>query len=61
MLNDSLMLTVAGMGSVFLFLTFLVALMYAGAAVFSYIGPRETTDDGEDGAVVAAIAVALDK
>ena len=56
MISESLMLTVAGMGSVLLFLLFLVTLMYASASVFAYIGPKDEAVSDEDEAVVAALA-----
>lgn len=64
MLADSLILTVAGMGSVFAFLAFLIGMMYATSAIFTYIGPEEESESAsqdDETAVVAAVAVALKK
>ena len=64
MLADSLILTVAGMGSVFAFLAFLSGMMYATSAIFTYIGPEEESESASQDdatAVVAAVAVALKK
>ncbi len=55
-------LTLIGMTGVFLFLLLLVALMYAQAAIFQYLGisdETEETADEDEALVAAAIAVRL--
>ena len=63
MFAQGLELTLTGMSGVFLFLLLLIALMYAQAAVFKYLGisdESEKTDDADDGDLIAAaIAVKL--
>ena len=55
-------LTLIGMTGVFLFLLLLVALMYAQAAIFQYLGISDETEetvDEDESLVAAAIAVRL--
>lgn len=62
MFVEGLELTLIGMSGVFLFLLLLIALMYAQAKVFQYLGVSDETEEtgGADEALVAAaIAVKL--
>ena len=62
MIVEGLELTLIGMSSVFLFLLLLVALMYAQAAIFQYLGVSDESAEpvSEDEALIAAaIAVKL--
>ena len=62
MLLEGLELTLIGMSSVLVFLLMLVALMYAQAAVFKYLGITDEVEQsaGDDDALIAAaIAVKL--
>ena len=63
MFAQGLELTLTGMSGVFLFLSLLIASMYAQAAVFKYLGVSDEsgkTDDADDGDLIAAaIAVKL--
>lgn len=62
MLLEGLELTLIGMSSVLVFLLMLVALMYAQAAVFKYLGITDEVKQsaGDDDALIAAaIAVKL--
>ena len=62
MFFEGLELTFIGMSGVFLFLLLLVAMMYAQAAIFKYLGVSDETAEQEDeneALVAAAIAVKL--
>ena len=62
MFLEGLELTFIGISGVFLFLLLLVALMYAQAAIFKYLGVSDETAQQEvedEALVVAAIAVKL--
>lgn len=59
MFVDSLWLTLAGMGSVCVFLLFLIFLMNSLAAIFTYIGPQEDAASDSDEETAAAIAAVL--
>ncbi len=62
MFVEGLELTLIGMTGVFLFLLLLIALMYAQAAIFQYLGisdEAEKTTGGDEALVAAAIAVKL--
>lgn len=61
MFFEGLELTFIGMSCVFLFLLLLVAMMYAQAAIFKYLGVSDEKAEQEDEneALVAAIAVKL--
>lgn len=62
MFVEGLELTLIGMSGVFLFLLLLIALMYAQAAIFQYLGisdETEKTTGGDEALVAAAIAVKL--
>ena len=60
MLMEGLELTLIGMSGVFVFLLLLVALMYAQAAVFKYLGVSDESAEPENEALIAAaIAVKL--
>lgn len=62
MFFEGLELTFIGMSCVFLFLLLLVAMMYAQAAIFKYLGVSDETvgqEDENESLVVAAIAVKL--
>ena len=62
MFVEGLELTLIGMSGVFVFLLLLVALMYAQAALFKYLGitdePEKAADD-DQALIAAAIAVKL--
>lgn len=62
MFFEGLELTFIGMSCVFLFLLLLVAMMYAQAAIFKYLGVSDEKAEQEDeneALVAAAIAVKL--
>lgn len=62
MFFEGLELTFIGMSCVFLFLLLLVAMMYAQAAIFKYLGVSDEKAEQEDEnevLVAAAIAVKL--
>lgn len=62
MFAEGLGLTLIGMSGVLVFLSLLIALMYAQAAIFSYLGITDKSEraESEDEALIAAaIAVKL--
>ena len=62
MLMEGLELTLIGMSGVFIFLLLLVAMMYAQAAIFKYLGIADESAKSEDeneALIAAAIAVKL--
>ena len=62
MFVEGLELTLIGMSGVFLFLLLLVALMYAQAAIFKYLGITDESEESEnedEALIAAAIAVKL--
>ena len=62
MFVEGLELTLIGMSGVFLFLSLLVALMYAQAAIFKYLGITDESgksEDEDEALIAAAIAVKL--
>lgn len=62
MFVEGLGLTLIGMSGVFVFLLLLIALMYAQAAIFKYLGitdEPENKNDENEALIAAAIAVKL--
>ncbi|MBR1945776.1 MAG: hypothetical protein IJ846_05775 [Alphaproteobacteria bacterium] len=62
MFAEGLELTLIGMSGVLVFLLLLIALMYAQAAIFNYLGiadESEQSEDEDEALIAAAIAVKL--
>ena len=62
MFAEGLELTLIGMSGVLVFLLLLIALMYAQAAIFNYLGITDESEQSEhedEALIAAAIAVKL--